>query len=524
MIRLTIDCVETEVDEGITILQAAASLGIEIPTMCYIANIKGHPSCMVCTVLDEASGTWLPSCSMPVAEGMKIITESDNLRAFRREAIELLLSDHVGDCEAPCRIACPAFMNIPLMNRKIAKGSFGEALQIVRQEIALPLVLGYICPAPCEKVCKRKPIDGAVSICLLKRFTADDPERRLHELSQAAKTGKRVAIIGTGPAGLSAAYFLLMKGHDVVLFDKQAEPGGALRYDIPDAELPRTALDAEIEVLKMLGALFIVNTEISVTQLKADGYGNFDAFILATGNKDVHPMDEVFDLDLGVKHFIHQDNFTTSIPGVFACGSIFRDLNMAVKAGAQGKIAAHNTDRFLKGEALQHEIPLFNSVIGHLNPAEFDEYLKESLPMNRVTPTPENAGSFSQEKAINEALRCMHCDCRKPASCKLRILATDYNANRRKFAGLERKPVRKYFQHDLVVYEPEKCIRCGICVEIASQDSSSLGLSYIGRGFDVEINVPFNKPIAQALHSKALECAAACPTGALAQKQAEEFE
>jgi len=522
MIRLTIDHKEIEAAEGTTILQAASALGIEIPTMCYLADIKGHPSCMVCTVLDETTGICHPSCSMPVAEGMKIITESDDLRTLRREAIELLLSDHVGDCEAPCRIACPAFMNIPLMNRKIAEGSYQDALRIVREEIALPLVLGYICPAPCEKVCKRKPIDGAVSICLLKRFTADDPVRIIQNLNRAEKTGKRIAIIGTGPAGLSAAFFLLLKGHDAVIFDKQSEPGGALRYDIPDAELPRAALDAEIEVIKHLGARIVLDTATSVTQLKANGYGTFDAFILATGNKDVHPMDEVFDLDQGAKHFIHQDTFSTSIPGVFACGSIFRDLNMAVKAGAQGKIAALNADRYIKGEPLQADLPQFNSVTGLLKPSEYSEYLKECMPLTNITPVESNGRCLTPQEAMNEARRCMHCDCRKPVSCKLRILATDYNANRRKFAGPERKPVRKYFQHDLVVYEPEKCIRCGICVEIASQDAGKIGLTYVGRGFNVEINIPFNRSITQALQSKAIECAEACPTGALALKQAEE--
>ena len=193
MIKLTIDNTPVEVEEGTTVLQAAAALGIEIPTMCYLEGHTCHPSCMVCMVKDAGKGNFFPSCAMPAAEGMNIIATSDEVYDIRREALELLLSDHVGDCEAPCTLTCPAGMDIPLMNRLIANGEFEKSLEIVRQEIALPLILGYICPAPCEKACRRKPIDGAVSICLLKRFTAQDSGRRNTKLlPDVAKTGKKI--------------------------------------------------------------------------------------------------------------------------------------------------------------------------------------------------------------------------------------------------------------------------------------------------------------------------------------------
>ena len=107
----------------------------------------------------------------------------ENLRVFieaaksRKEALELLLSDHVGDCEAPCVPSCPANMNIPLMNRLIAEGKFDESLKVVKETIALPLILGYICPAPCEKACRRGQIDDPVSICILKKYVAAEDLR-----------------------------------------------------------------------------------------------------------------------------------------------------------------------------------------------------------------------------------------------------------------------------------------------------------------------------------------------------------
>ena len=166
--RITIDSIPVEVNEGATVMDAAALLGIEIPSMCWLPGHSNHPTCMVCLVKDAITGKFFPSCAMPVTEGMKIITSSADIMEARKEALELLLSDHAGDCEAPCRRSCPAFMDIPLMNRLIAAGDFKAALKIVREEIALPLVLGYICPAPCEKACHHAPLGGAVSICILK--------------------------------------------------------------------------------------------------------------------------------------------------------------------------------------------------------------------------------------------------------------------------------------------------------------------------------------------------------------------
>lgn len=523
MISLSIDTIRTEVPEGTTILQAARSIGIVIPTMCYLKGTQEHPSCMVCMVRDNRNGRTFPSCAMPVEEGMEILTSDPEMDTLRKESLELLLSDHVGDCEAPCRLTCPAFMNIPLMNRMIAENKFDEALSVVREEIALPLILGYICPAPCEKACKRKQIDGSVSICLLKRSTADDSLIYTPPPLPLQKSGKRVAIIGTGPAGLSAAFYLLKAGHDCLLFDKQEEAGGALRYSIPEGELPREVLDLEIDMIKKMGAVFLLKQPTSVNKLRENGYGNFDAYILATGSLELHPLEDTFSHHPGTAHFIHKETLQTSIPDVFACGNIVKDQHMAVRAGAQGKLAALNVHRFLNAQPLIHDASDFNSVVGPLKSEEFPEYLKESADTKQVVPLKGFIGGFSREEAIAEASRCMHCDCRKVNSCLLRQHANTYHADRKHFAGVTRKTLVKQFQHDLVVYEPEKCIKCGICVEIASRHKTLLGFTYIGRGFDVEVNVPFKDLNTNALGNVAEECANACPTGALAIKNKEDI-
>ncbi len=152
----------------------------------------------------------VPACATVAVEGMEIESESDEIRQVRRTALELLLSDHVGDCLAPCHFTCPTHMDIPLMLRQIAAENLRDAIVTVKEAIPLPAILGRICPKPCEKGCRRAAADGAVAVCQLKRFAADE------DLASAAPyvppcqpaTGQKVAVVGAGPTGLSAAYFL----------------------------------------------------------------------------------------------------------------------------------------------------------------------------------------------------------------------------------------------------------------------------------------------------------------------------
>src|SRR6056297_1348826 len=214
MLKLKINNKEVNVPEGITVMAAARMQGFEIPSICYREGKPHFTSCMICMVKDRKSGKLFPSCSVKATGGMEVITRDEEVEESRRTALELLLSEHVGDCEAPCQVTCPAHMDIPLMNRLLAEGKFSEALQVVKQDIALPAVFGRICPAPCEGACRRKQVDSAVSICLLKRYAGDhDLERATSWMPEKApSTGKKIAVIGAGPAGLAAAYYLQLRG------------------------------------------------------------------------------------------------------------------------------------------------------------------------------------------------------------------------------------------------------------------------------------------------------------------------
>jgi len=530
MIKLTIDHIAIEAQEGTTIMEAAASAGIVIPSMCFRPGYANHPSCMVCLVKDTGNNHLVPSCAMPVSEGMNIRTNTEDVLEARKEAIELLLSDHVGDCEAPCRVSCPAFMDIPLMNRLIAAGDFDQAARVVREEIALPLVLGHICPAPCEKACKRKPMDAAVSVCLLKRAAAQHERReQLGFSGVAGSDGKKVAIIGTGPAGLAAAFYLQRSGHQCVLFDRNEQAGGAMRYSIPDERLPKKILDTEIETIGEMGARYRMNTTITREFFQNEILPGFDAVILATGHSE-SGLDGLFGIQPDKDGaYIHKKDLATSLPGVYACGNIIREQKMAVHSVAQGKMAAMQVKAFLGKHTGKEPLPASRiparssvSITGHLFEPEWPEYMQESNPDQRIEPGSGHLAGYTREEAIGEAKRCLRCDCRKPVSCKLRQYAEEYGANRKRFAGPDRKQITRSMQHEEVVYETEKCIRCGLCVEITGKYNETTGLTFAGRGFDVSISVPFSETIREALTTAASECVEACPSGALAFKNKEE--
>jgi NADH dehydrogenase/NADH:ubiquinone oxidoreductase subunit G len=133
----------------------------------------------------------------------------------------------------------------------------------------------------------------------------------------------------------------------------------------------------------------------------------------------------------------------------------------------------------------------------------------------KTQPRAAEPHGFANDEARQESSRCLHCDCRKPDACKLRQYADLYGANPSRFDG-ERDSFEQHLHPANVVYEPGKCIKCGLCIQIASAAREALGLAFIGRGFSVRVGVPFHRSIAEGLEKVATQCAEACPTGALA--------
>ena len=279
LVELTIDGRRIEVDEGATILDAARRLGIEIPTLCHDDSVEPVGSCFLCVVQVDGRVGLVPACVARAGPGMVVTTDSDDVRDARRMALELLLSDHAGDCEAPCTLACPAHLDIPAFIRQTASGRHAEAKAVVMQRIPLPGVLGRICRRYCERVCRRRELDAPVAVCALKRFAA----QATHEPPRAEPTGKRIAIVGAGPAGLSAAWYLLAGGHSCTILDARPEPGGALRYGVPAFQLPRDVLDGEIDAIRRMGADFRMSTRLGVDVTLGELRDGFAAVLIATG-------------------------------------------------------------------------------------------------------------------------------------------------------------------------------------------------------------------------------------------------
>lgn len=338
MIHLTINNIPVEIEEGKTILDAAQLLNITIPTMCFLKELKPSSSCMVCMVYDLNTGKTLPSCSALALDGMNIETENNELKTLRKNAIELLLSDHLGDCEAPCQRACPTHLNIPEINRLTGNNKFKEAAAYTDKSCEG-------CNAPCEKVCRRKSIDSSISIMQIVKF-----------------------------------------------------------------------IEKKFNILK------------------------------------------------------------------------------------------ENQNNKLEKK--------FNSSYGKIRENEKDEFLKDALNSKSALQQIVTE-DITDEQIIYEAQRCMHCDCRKLNECKLRDLSTEFKASQRTYQNDERKKVEKIIYPQEVIYEPQKCIKCGICVQI-TEKTEDVAFSFIGRGFDVKIAVPFDEKIKETLTKTAHECVVSCPTGALA--------
>jgi formate dehydrogenase beta subunit len=189
------------------------------------------------------------------------------------------------DSPLPCVGNCPAGIDIPGYVRAIAAGRHQEALDIIRSRVPFPGILGYVCFHPCEEVCRRSEIDQPVAICDLKRYVADAVDNAdSRAISRKPDTGKRVAIIGSGPAGLTAAYYLGSLGNQVSLFDREQKPGGMLRYGIPDYRLPPEILNRELEALGTLGISFHMDyqfdSEDIIGEFKSQG---FDAILVTIG-------------------------------------------------------------------------------------------------------------------------------------------------------------------------------------------------------------------------------------------------
>ena len=311
---------------GSTILEAAQQNGVEIPTLCHDPRLKPSAACRLCLVEVEGARGPMPACAAPLTEGMVVRTVTDELVESRRMALELLLSDHYGDCIAPCKSACPAGIDVQGYIGLIANGEYQEALKLIKQNNPLPLVIGRVCPRFCETKCRRNLLEGPVAINALKRFVADyDLNNGTPYIPEIKPpTGHKVAIIGGGPAGLSAAYYLALEGHEVTILEASPKLGGMLRYGIPEYRLPKAILDKEMKSITDLCHEIRCNVRLgqdfTIDSLESDGY---EAIFLALGAQASQKM-KVEGEDL---------------PGILSGIGFLRDVALGQKVSLGQKVA-----------------------------------------------------------------------------------------------------------------------------------------------------------------------------------------
>jgi len=222
----------------------------------------------------------------------------------------------------PCHYACPAGIDVPLYVYLIGEGKFAEALAVIREKVPFPGVLGRVCIHPCEEACRRGKLNEPISIKTLKRFVADCDSGEWKKLSvMLPTTGKKVAIVGSGPGGLTAAYYLAKLGHSPTVFEEFSKAGGMMRVGIPDYRLPEDILDAEIAEIQKVGVDIKLNTRIeSIDGLFQQGY---EAVFLALG------------AHRGMKMRVEGEDS----PGVVDGASFLRKVNLGEKVDPGNEVA-----------------------------------------------------------------------------------------------------------------------------------------------------------------------------------------
>ncbi len=467
MARISVNDIVVDVVDDATLLDAARLAGAEVPTLCYLKETGALTSCMICVVKDVATGKLLPSCAARVSDGIAIVTDDAEVREARRAILVMLLDEHAGDCDAPCSSTCPAGLDIPRMLRYVAAGDVDAAACIAQRDLVFPETLGRICSAPCERVCRRAQYDAPIAIRNTHAaFTNRFPQQEI------PVSGKAVAVVGAGLAGLSAAYVLARLGHACRVFEKQGRACESLRA-LPTDTLPPEILDGEIESIRALGVAVEFDSEVTPEAL----LNLHDAVIVAC--------------DMAVE------------PNLRIVAA--EEVPMYVRAVANGKRAAQHVDALLRGQPATTARP-FNSKRGALASEEASRFAVERL---HAAPS-------------SEAARCLHCDCLKRVSCKLRQYATEYGLGPHVKRTMPRPALEALERFDNVVYEPGKCIKCGVCVAITCAAGVEPGMTFTGRGLDSRVRPALGATLEQGLGRVAADCVRACPTSALAFLNVEE--
>ncbi|XUX00866.1 MAG: FAD-dependent oxidoreductase [Dehalogenimonas sp.] len=329
----------------------------------------------------------------------------------------------------PCHQSCPAGIDIPRYVRLCGEGEFDAALVVIHQSVPFPGVLGRVCLASCEATCRQEKQHEGISIKLLKRLAYE----RGHyvEPSPLSSTSHRIAIVGSGPAGLTAAYFLARLGNTMTVFEALPEAGGHLRYGIPETELPRSILDAEIGAIAGLGVKIETNHRVdNLENLLDEG---FDAVLIAFGAHQgirksgvIAAVSGKVDLlkRLGLEAeqrdghnivSVDKETLKTNKDRIFAAGDITTGPTSVIEAIASGRRAAESIHKFLGGTIDWPETPPLpaealsrDTIFDRREPRKRQQ--QPNVPFEKVDEVGEEEFGLTPEMAVKEGRRCWRCD------------------------------------------------------------------------------------------------------------------
>ncbi len=378
---------------------------------------------------------------------------------MEQEELHRLEERCIQESAPTCTAACPIHVDARAMAAHMAKGDFTAAAKILKKTVPFPGIISRVCDRPCERACRRGEAGGAISIRGLERACLQFASEFKESFPALPKKDKRIAIVGGGLSGLTAAFDLARKGYAAMVFEQGSQLGGSL-WGFSEQELPRKVLTEDLAVLERVGVKVQLGVEvgkdISMDQLRTD----FDAVILAAGASG-RPIPGFAE---GEKLQVDPDIFTTQVEGVFAAGSVCHPeaKHSPIQSISDGRRAAITVDRYLARVSLKASRSDQGSYTTRLYTNLEDIEPLPPVPLERV-----EAG-YSSEEAEREAGRCIQCQC---LEC---VKVCEYLNS---FGSYPRKYVRQIYNNLAIVMGHRhanklinSCSLCGLCREVCPED------------------------------------------------------